>query len=78
MTHTSKRFRSSSIRSKLILCMVIIACIGVLLIITAIIAYENTTAKKEALNELETLTSVIGWNSSPHLHSMTIKLQKKY
>ncbi|MCD6272022.1 MAG: response regulator [Deltaproteobacteria bacterium] len=67
MTHTSKQFRSSSIRSKLMLCMVIIACIGVFLIITAIIAYENTTVKKEALNELEILTNVIGWSSSAAL-----------
>ncbi|MBL0699751.1 MAG: response regulator [Desulfosarcina sp.] len=67
MTHTFRLFRSSSIRSKLILCMVIIACIGVLLIITAIITYENATVKKEALKELETLTDIIGWNSATAL-----------
>ncbi len=67
MAHTSKCFRSFSIRTQLMMSMVIIACIALLLIITAIIAYEKTTAKKEALSKLETLTDVIGWKSSSAL-----------
>ena len=67
MAHTSKCFRSFSIRTQLMLSMVIISCIALLLIITGIIAYEKTTAQKEALIELETLIDVIGWKSSAAL-----------